>query len=53
MYQAGLRVVEDGFIPWTLSECFEWFEGRSEKREPTLRSRLSVPWATSAVRRII
>ncbi|MGY4261308.1 hypothetical protein ACVI1L_008376 [Bradyrhizobium sp. USDA 4516] len=34
MHQAVLKVVEDGFLPWTMSECFEWF-GKSASRSAT------------------
>jgi Acetyltransferase (GNAT) domain len=52
MHRATLKVVEDGFIPWTLSECFDWFERHSKQHEP-LSSRFSFPWAKSGGGRII
>ncbi len=34
MHRAVCKLVEDGFVPWTLSECFEWFERRPEQHAP-------------------
>lgn len=35
MHNAVLKVVQDGFVAWTLSECFEWFGRKSEPRART------------------
>ncbi|MGY4472607.1 hypothetical protein [Bradyrhizobium sp. USDA 3364] len=36
MHQAVRKVVEDGFVPWTMSECFEWF---ARPRQPEVQQR--------------
>jgi hypothetical protein len=43
MHRAVRKVVEDGFVPWTMSECFEWFE-RRQQPALELRKRPSFQW---------
>ncbi|WP_375775725.1 GNAT family N-acetyltransferase [Bradyrhizobium sp. ma5] len=49
MHHAVRKVVDDGFVPWTMSECLEWFERRPEQRQPDVRPAFS--WARLLRRR--
>ncbi|QOZ33058.1 GNAT family N-acetyltransferase [Bradyrhizobium sp. CCBAU 53421] len=49
MHHAVRKVVDDGFVPWTMSECLEWFERRPEQRQPDARPAFS--WARLLRRR--
>ncbi|PAY04479.1 hypothetical protein CK489_35190 [Bradyrhizobium sp. UFLA03-84] len=45
MHQAVRKLVEDGFVPWTMSECFEWFERRPSQSGSAARKRFALPWS--------
>ena len=45
MHQAVVKLVEDGFVPWTMTECFDWFGEGVDRSTPVDTSggkRLSV-----------
>lgn len=53
MHEAVLKVVQDGFVPWTMSECFDWF-GRSPRlSEPVNGSLNSRRGVAAKVRQLL
>ncbi|WP_375788893.1 lipid II:glycine glycyltransferase FemX [Bradyrhizobium sp. Pha-3] len=53
MHQAVVKLVEDGFIPWTMTECFDWFEAGVDKSPPADASGGKRPWVAEKVRRLL
>jgi hypothetical protein len=53
MHDAVLKLAQDGFVPWTMSECFEWF-GRSVGRNtPAADSRRRYSTMIEKVRQLL
>lgn len=53
MHEAVLKVVQDGFVPWTMSECFEWFGTGVRRDMPTAVSRSKHSTVIEKVRQLL
>ncbi|NEU96203.1 GNAT family N-acetyltransferase [Bradyrhizobium uaiense] len=53
MHQALIKLVEYGFIPWTMTECFDWFETGVHRSGPADTSGAKRPSVAEKVRSLL